>query len=79
VSEFWVNADGKVSQLECDGTLTRKTPFKTARIADGHRVKLNGPWDGMIELLFQEADDHFKDVINQLLKLRPPVIPSNQA
>lgn len=75
VSEFWVDADGKVSRLECNGALERRTPLNTALISDGHRVKLSGPWDATIEPLFQEPDDNFKYVINELLELRPPVVP----
>lgn len=56
LSGLWKGEDGKVTRLSWDGKTLRAPPKQFGAITNGHHVKLNGPWAGSVEPLFDDAD-----------------------
>ncbi|WP_065755761.1 hypothetical protein [Bradyrhizobium paxllaeri] len=56
LSGLWKDKEGKVTRLSWDGTMLRAPPKQFGAITNGHHIKLNGPWAGSIEPLFDDAD-----------------------
>ena len=66
VSSGWAGSDGWIGRVDTEEKVTYSVPAKTARISDGHNIKLNSPWDTTVEGEFDRADSVFRDVINRL-------------
>lgn len=56
LSGLWKGEDGKVTRLSWDGKTLRAPPKQFSAITNGHHVKLNGPWAGSVEPVFDDAD-----------------------
>ncbi|MBH5398882.1 hypothetical protein HZZ13_13935 [Bradyrhizobium sp. CNPSo 4010] len=56
LSGLWKDREGKVTRLSWDRTTLSAPPKQFGAITNGHHIKLNGPWAGSIEPLFDDAD-----------------------
>ena len=66
LSLHWADSEGQTTRLSWDGEETRSPPKNFGVLGDGHRVKVDGPWDGTIEPIFQDADSYLPGVVRHL-------------
>jgi hypothetical protein len=69
LSQYWANSEGQTIRLAWNGEEVRSPPKNFGVLGDGHRVKVDGPWDSTIEPLFQNADSNFPGVVEYLSRL----------
>jgi hypothetical protein len=69
LSELWGDEEGKVTRVSWDGKLLRAPPKQFGAITNAHSVKLNGPWAGSIEPLFDDADSAMPSLAMKLESL----------
>jgi hypothetical protein len=69
LSELWKDKEGKVTRISWEGKTLQAPPKQFGAITNGHHVKLNGPWAGTIEPLFDEADSALPSLVAKLERL----------
>lgn len=77
LSELWKDKDGSVTRIAWDGKTLRAPPKQFGAITNGHHVKLNGPWAGTIEPLFDDADSALPSLAVKLENLSYVDVPDN--
>jgi hypothetical protein len=66
LSQHWTDAEGMISRIDTEGKVSRSKPTATARISDGHNIRIAPPWDTTFEQYFDRPDSSFPDVTNLL-------------
>lgn len=74
LSRFWADDDGRVTRLSWDGEELRLEPAKFGAIRNGHRIRLQGPWDTTVEPLFDDADGNLPRFVDLLHGLPVPAL-----
>ena len=70
LSQYWKNDRGLICRIDTSGAITMSTPKRTARIADGHNIRIAGsPWDSTFEQYFDQPDGTFPRLISWLESL----------
>lgn len=69
LSQFWTDANGKVSRIDSAGNVSRSSPTKTARISDGHNLRFGSPWDTTFEHEFGRPDGEFPRLVELLCSI----------
>lgn len=69
LSRFWTDEKGLISRIDAGGKISRSTPTATARISDGHNLRLGSPWDITFEQEFDRPDSSFSPVVALLESL----------
>lgn len=66
LSSLWKDEQGNVSRLSWDRQLLPRPPKNFGAITNAHHIKLNGPWAGSVEPLFDDADSALPALANKL-------------
>ena len=69
LSQYWTDDEGLISRIDTEGKISRSTPIATARISDGHNIRLGSPWDTTFEQDFDRPDSSFPRVVALLESL----------